>query len=163
MNPSCHQALFWKGKALAEQGSFDAAVTAFTHAIELSPKNSVLYDQRGQALASLELFRDAIQSYDQSLELEHRADVFAHKGIALAELGMFRDAIESFDKAIDQNENLAEAWMGKGNAFYDLGKYTSAQAAYEKCLAIDPENAVGWTRHGMALSAQQQSEAAIIS
>ena len=53
--------------------------------------------------------------------------------------------------------------LAKGTYLFDLGKHKEAQAAYENSLDLDPENAVGWTRHGMALAAQQQSEAAIES
>ena len=71
---------------------------------------------------------------------------------------MSRDAIETFEKALEQDRNLAEAWMGKGNVLYDLGKHTEAQSAYEKSLDLDPENAIGWTRHGMALAARARAQ-----
>ena len=90
--------------------------------------------------------------HDRSLEIDYSAEVLTQKGASLAELGMSRDALETFEKALEQNGNLAEAWMGKGNVLYDLGRHQEAQAAYEKSLDLDPENAIGWTRHGMALA-----------
>ena len=70
---------------------------------------------KGDALAKLKNFDEAIASFDKALAINpNNTKALNEKGDALLKLKNFDEAIASFDKALARNPNNTDALNGKG-------------------------------------------------
>ncbi len=123
-------------------------------ALAVNPKNATAWGIRGVALARLERYDEAVNSFDKGLTIDPN-DATAWKGRAGALLGLKRyyEAVNSFDKALSVDPNSAIAWNYRGVALLNLERYQESVDSCDKALAIGPNNATGWNIRGVALFA----------
>ena len=110
------------------------------------------WNNKGLALSELGKHQEAIECYDNSLEINPR-DISAwnNKGIALKHLGKHQEAMGCFDKALEINPRDDAASVNKGIALNKLGKYDDAIGCFDKVLEINPRNAEAWNNKGQSL------------
>jgi tetratricopeptide (TPR) repeat protein len=100
-------AFWWRGVAQKRAGQperaaeeFASALAAYSHYIETTPRSSEAYFQRGQLLAYLERYDDALQDFDAADRIAPN-QIISHYGrgnIAFAR-GQYALAIREFDAA----------------------------------------------------------------
>ena len=75
-----------------------------------------MYNFKAVSLSALEEYKQAIECYSQSIQLDQNdAVVYCNKGIVLSNIKEFKDSIEFLDKAIQLNPNYVIAYKEKGN------------------------------------------------
>jgi hypothetical protein len=86
------------GLRYLSEGGYEEAVVAFTAAIEIDPKQAVVYVGRGDAYVGLEQHETAVPDYEQAITLDESvAEVYfklADSYIALGEEDKAREALE---------------------------------------------------------------------
>ncbi|PSR91560.1 Hsp70-Hsp90 organizing protein [Actinidia chinensis var. chinensis] len=103
-----------KGNAAFSAGNFEDAIRHFTAAIELAPKNHVLYSNRSAAYASLHQYAEALTDAEKTVELKPDwAKGFSRLGAAHMGLHHYEDAVSSYKKglAIDPNNEALKSGL----------------------------------------------------
>ncbi len=108
--------LFYAGFAFLRENNYKEAITTFSKAIELNPKNEEAYNNRGLAYSKLGLYRKALDDLDQALLLSDKdVKTYLLRGIVCENLDMdARDVVLNYDKAIQFDPLNAEAYYYKG-------------------------------------------------
>ena len=112
---------------------YKSAIYYFTEVIKLNPKNSIAYNNRGNAKSDLsntkeknseeynKLINEAIEDYNKAIELnQYYVEAYNNRGIAKAKLKLFEEAIEDYNKTIELNPNFDMGYNNVGATKYDL-------------------------------------------
>ena len=114
-----------------------------------SELNAWEWNNKGVALSRLGRYQEAIQCYDEALEIDPRhVNAWANKGAALSRLGRHAEALQCYDKALEIDPRNVNAWGNKGLNLNSVGRYQEAIVCYDKALEIDPGfvTGMGWQR-----------------
>jgi tetratricopeptide (TPR) repeat protein len=107
---------------------------------------------KGIALAGQGKYDEAIQAYDEAIELHPNwAEAWYNKGNALDKLEKYDEAIKSYNKAIKLNANVSTSIIDKGNSHYNAGEYVAAIRYYDEAIKQDPKDEYAWYNKAMAL------------
>lgn len=90
-----------KGNAALAENKFEEAIKYYTEAINLDPKNHVLYSNRSAAYAKANKYAQALQDADKTVELKPDwGKGYSRRGTALAYLGRTDEAIATYEKGL---------------------------------------------------------------
>jgi tetratricopeptide (TPR) repeat protein len=153
LEPYNFDALIHKGISEILLGQYNQSYLSFDYATILDPEHAYAWTLKGESLMELGRYEEAIQAYDEALQLslDDPSIVWNSKGIALAKLGKYENATLAFDEAINTSGDYDEPWNNKGTALVDYGKvladsgqlvladqkFNEAIAAYDKALEIN--------------------------
>ncbi|XP_041984318.1 stress-induced-phosphoprotein 1 [Aricia agestis] len=102
-----------KGNAALSSGQYDEAVKFYTSAIELDPKNHVLYSNRSAAHAKAENYSAALEDANITVSLNPTwSKGYSRKGSALAFLGKYDEAIAAYEKGLELEPNNQQLASG---------------------------------------------------
>lgn len=136
--------------------------TLFGHAIQITKRNFIAYNNLGFFYSHKERYDDAINAYRKSLEIEPRfEDAQNNLGYALAKLGKHEEAIAHYQIALKIKPDLVEAHNNLGNSLAEIGKVDEAIAHYEIALAKNPQHADAHNNFGVALAMKGKLNEAI--
>ena len=94
-------------KAFAAK-DWDTAIDLFTQAIDLDPKNHVLYSNRGAAYAGKKQWDDALKDADACIAISPNwGKGYARKGAALRGAHRWDEAIAAYDQGINVEDSPA--------------------------------------------------------
>jgi tetratricopeptide (TPR) repeat protein len=127
--------------------------TLFTHAIEVTQNNDIIYNALGVAYGGLGRYQDAIDAYKQAIRIDpDYPEAHLNLGVAYCKLGRMQEAIEDFKEAIRGKPNYAEAYNNLGFVYDTLGRLQDAIDAYKQAIKIRPDNANAYYNLGLAYS-----------
>ncbi len=125
-------------------------------------KQAVSLAKQGDQLFLQGNLEDAIQTYDQALELKpDLAEVWNNRGVALTRLQRYHEAIASYERAIQLRDHYADAWNNRGVALGKLHHYDAAILSYQKAIDFKPNYMDAWNNLGFALAKIQKYDQAI--
>ena len=152
------------GAALSQQGNHTEGLHYIDAATQIEEQSASIYNSRGNVLAALQRFDEAVASYDKAIALKSNfAEPFCNRGGALQELKRFDEALASYDKAIALKPNSAEAFCNRGLALQELNRFDEALASYDKAIALTPDYAEAFCGRGAALQALKRLDEALAS
>jgi len=115
---------------------------------------AVAYYEKGREYFGMGALKEAVDSYQRSLELEpRRADVYLSLGHAHLRLKNIKEAGKAFKQAILLNPQIAEAHYGLGLHYFGLGRHKDAAHAFKQATLLRPDMAKA--HYGLALSYQE--------
>jgi serine/threonine protein kinase/Tfp pilus assembly protein PilF len=126
------------GEALLANKQPGEADAAFSRAVELSEPVGDLYRARGLTRASQGRYRDAMNDYTRSLELESSPNILTRRGWAYL-LQAKSLALADFDEAIRLNPENGDSYNGRGFARVLMGQVDSAVADAEQAVQRGPK------------------------
>jgi tetratricopeptide (TPR) repeat protein len=138
------------GNALAARGQLAEAVMEYSKAIELTPKNAVVWINRGNAQSSLGHDDEAVADYTRAVELEPKHPyAWSNRGVANANLRRWDKAIADFSRSIQINPAVPWPWFARALVRLERGD----RAGYRKdCAAMRRQfgatanpDSVNWT------------------
>ena len=90
---------------------------------------------KGQALMNMDQVENALDCFDQALELDPaNAEALVKRGTALERQKKLEEAIECYDRAIAVNRGMTLAYLCKGGVYNQLERFSEALECYEQAL-----------------------------
>jgi tetratricopeptide (TPR) repeat protein len=121
---------------------YHGAITDYTVSIELNPKFSYAYNNRGLAESDLNNYAEAVADLDISLDLNpHNEFAYFNRGYAKYHLKDYKGAIADLKKQIEINPKDASAFAYLGYIQSDLFQFHPALNNFQKALQLDPSGA----------------------
>ena len=116
------------------------AITAYTKAIEMAPRDASAYKHRGLAHARLGNTQQAQKDLSKAIEFDPQdAIIYNQRGIVLFAIGNEPAALKDFTKAIELQPQLAEAYNNRGIVQRKLGDYRQAGKDFERAAQSNIE------------------------
>ncbi len=148
--------------AAYNNGQFDVAERKAQLLAKKFPRAIIPFNLLGLAHAGQGRFEDAIESYNQALEINPDfAPAHNNLAVALKNLGRFEEAVTCFRRATETDPDLAEAHSNLGNTLSTIGNPTEGAACCRQALKINPGLAEAHGNLGNALRKLGQQEEAI--
>ncbi len=128
-----------KGKALANLGRFDDAISCFRKSLDINASNLESMNLEAIALSQgLGENSQAIAIFDQILQINpYYYDAFVGKGMALANEGDLSGSLGCFESATQVRPRDPSGWNNKGVVLREMGRYQDALSCFTKAIDID--------------------------
>ncbi len=127
----------------------------YTHAIAVTHKNWLAWNNLGNDHLNRGDFRRALSSFQEALRIKpDYADAWYNAGIALGRLQDYPRAIASYREALRLDPANADGWVYRGLAHQAIGQYAEAIACYESALRLKPADAIALNNLVVAHSVQ---------
>jgi len=138
---------------LANQGSHEAAIQKYDEAIQVNPRVSVGYMNRGLVLFKLKRQHDALQDLNRTIELQPTlAIAYNNRGAILRSMGEQDAAAQDYLRAIELAGDAAvDAHGNLATYYFETKQYQRAVPYYEKAIALQPDYALTHWNFGMCL------------
>ncbi|MGA7778023.1 MAG: tetratricopeptide repeat protein [Paraburkholderia sp.] len=161
-DPANADVMFRLGVLGLQCAAYDDALAWLDRALALAPEINRYHFARGQVLAALHRFDDAIDTYRALLSFDATsADLWFALASALQSNGDMRAAASAYESAVTLDPALIDALNNLGNCYRQLGEAALAQAAYRRVLAVQPQQAGALTNLGTLLQACGEIDAAL--
>lgn len=132
---------FKKGLEFWNSQDFQKSEAYYSKAIDLNPKKSSFYYNRGIARGSRGNLIGEIEDYNKALEINpDYDDVYCNRGTAFDNLGDFEKAINDYNQSIKLNPNDPKLYRNKGNTYYRTGDKKIACELWNKALELGDES-----------------------
>ena len=155
------QAWFSVGYLNQQKNDVQAAINAYTKAIELKPDLAEAYNNRGAAKGGLSQHESAIADYNEAIHLKpDLVEAYVGRGTAKGGLSQHESAIADYDQAIQLKPEYAEAYVGRGNAKGELGRHEEAIADYDQAIELVPDFVFAYNNRGLANKALNRMDEA---
>jgi lipoprotein NlpI len=130
-------------------GNHDRAVADFSSAIQIDPKFSLAYNNRGLQYRGKGDYAPAIADFDAAIAIDPRyANAWRNRGNAHARKGDYDRAIADLTTALGIKPEDSETLVGRGIAYGKTGDYDRAIADYDKIIAINPQDVAALSNRG---------------
>ncbi|MFH1688639.1 MAG: tetratricopeptide repeat protein [Candidatus Eisenbacteria bacterium] len=140
------------GRASAEHGEHEHAVTEYRRAIEISPGYAKAYNSMGLALEQLGRDDEALSAYMTAAETDSSlASVRNNIGSFLLKRGESAEAKEWFEDAIALDEYTEQAHMNLAIVLAQEGDLERAEYHLKCAVTVDPEFEEAWDALGRVL------------
>jgi tetratricopeptide (TPR) repeat protein len=148
--------------AFGDQKLHKEALADWTKVIELEPKYSTGYYNRGLTFAALGKNKEAIIGYTMAIKLgqdenkirNQRSDdgmvrYYTTRGEAYSEVGKKREAIVDFTTAIKLDpKDPDHAYLSRGQVYESAGKIKEAVADFTAAIKLHPEHHSAYEARG---------------
>lgn len=130
--------------------SYEEAVKYYNAAMEIDPRYSEYYNERGSVYLKMGRFADAAADYRKAMELsEPYQEVYTNLGQAYKLLGDAEKAIAAYSSAIDLDPRQILPLLGRAQAHEMAGHAEAALADYTAVLSLDPSDPQTWSNRAV--------------
>ena len=151
----------WSERAYISKLAEDK-IRLYTKAIELDPKLSFAYNNRGISYSKLKQYKKAFEDFDQAIKLNPEfAEPYINRGTSYAKLEQYEKAFEDFDQAIKLNPEYVEVYYNRGTSYSELEQYEKAIEDFGQAIKLNPEYVEVYYNRGTSYSELEQYEKAI--
>ena len=125
----------------ARAGDYALAIADYTCALELSPRNTDYYNQRGIAYDDLGDYDNALLDYEKALEIDpNYGYAYNNRGNIYYTRGDYEQAIIDYTRSLEvRNDEASIPYFNRGNAYYELGKYDRALDDLTRAIEAEPD------------------------
>lgn len=119
--------------------------------LSLSPKADIeIRHLLGDALHSIENYKDAISVYGEILKKEPSDVAYGNRALAYWEMGEFQNALDDYLNSLKLNPLNTVALRGAGEMLNELGKPLDAVQYLTAAVKLDPKYSAAYTALGVA-------------
>lgn len=131
-----------EGNSLYQLRDYKGAMDAYGKAIEINPRFSLAYNNRGIVRSHLGDQSGAIQEFTLAIENDSLFFMaYVNRASSLYQTDQFYAAISDYSEAIRINMSYAPAWYGRGIAHIRIQYMVGACADLKKALELGFEEA----------------------
>jgi tetratricopeptide (TPR) repeat protein len=127
-----------KGQVAQKEGDQDRALASYSAAIAVDPTCVEAYRERGLIHRLAQRLEEALDDFNNALELEPSAELYFRRGMTYTEQRHIKRAIADFDEAIRRDPNHAQAYLNRGLIAVMISDFERATSDAERALALDP-------------------------
>ncbi len=160
-----------KAVKLAQAGAYDEAIAEFTRAIQLSPEDARIYNDRGRVYHRMNRFPEAMADFSKAIELAPKDYAgYAERGAVQVSQNQMETALADLNKALELNPGDTQTLRWRASAYRGLKQYDLAVQDYAAVLSKSDPTASDQARlaaadllakRGYTYSLMQQYENAI--
>ena len=155
-----------EGAAAMIRGQFDRAVALYDEALATPDVSKFvqasIYSDRGIAKWRMQQTKDAIDDFNQSIELApDNPTVYNNRGNALMDLGHPEAALKDFERAIALRSTYGPAYNNRGNAYAALQQHDQAFQSFRQAARLMPQNAIPFNGRGRSQAELARYHAAV--
>ncbi len=132
------QRQMWQGRLYQSENKLDEAISAYSKAVNRSPKQAGPYQLRGNAFKELGDYAAALEDYSRVLALAPDAYWFNRRGLTYEELKDFEHAKADYSRAIELDPKWAVAYNNRGFAKLNLKDFAGAKQDFQTAIKLDP-------------------------
>jgi tetratricopeptide (TPR) repeat protein len=151
------------GARLRDGGEYDAAATAYERLVKLTPDDPEAQHGLGRAYTQLDKLDAAQTAERRALTLSN--GVYPEALVGLGDIALRRnrpdDAIPQYNAALQQDPNLAAAYIGLGRVSASAGNWAVAAGHFQRAIEHDSRSADAYLWLGEALLEQRDYTGAI--
>jgi tetratricopeptide (TPR) repeat protein len=139
-----------RGATYLKQGQYQQAISDYSRAIELDPKNAVTYSNRGGGYFELGKYQEAVADHTKAIELDpNQGGYYTSRGNSYHLMKDYQRAFADCDKAISLgSKDPAGSYNCRGNALFRMNNFQAATADYDRSIQIDPDSAAVYFNRG---------------
>lgn len=142
-------AYYWIMNALINLKRFEEQLKIIDEAKNDGMIDTVLLVNKGFALQNLDRDHDAIDAYNQAIELDKTyASSYFLKGRVYMKLGEYDNAVENLSKFLDLEPKDIFGYNERGNAYRFLGKHEKALSDFDYAIKLDPKYSITYSNRG---------------
>lgn len=131
---------------------FDIAAQAFSHAVQIEPRNAAAWSNLAIALKEQGRIDEAIRALGRATAADPGfAAAHYNLGNLLKASGKPAEAVEAYRRALAINPGNVQFHINLGLAHYDLADFRKAAEAYHAATRLAPDNAPAFAAMGNAL------------
>ena len=141
----------YAGITCYENGDLGGAIEHYNKALELNPRMTVAFRNRGLAHYANRHYDFAIDDFTKALALEPDNSVAYHnRGIAHHATSNYNFAINDFTKALELEPDNSEFYCVRGDVYMDKSEYILAINDYNMALTLEHDNTDVYFKRGIA-------------
>lgn len=148
------------GQVYFDQAEYTRAAGAWAQLVELQPDVATNYHSLAWAYEKLGFWQQAIEAYQQALELENDAATHLYLAFDYQQLGELEQAIAEYEAALELDPDEYLAYSGLGDLYLQQGQLEQAAEAYQQAIALH-EAAWLHAQLGLVYLRQGDNEAAL--
>ncbi|MDJ0846387.1 tetratricopeptide repeat protein [Crocosphaera sp.] len=140
-----------RGQLYRKLKNYEAAIAAYTKAIELAPYHQdIYYVVRGHVYREIKEYQLALQDYSQAIEIDQKdPNAYLSRAGVYGSLGNHEAAIKDYSKVIELNEIIDHpvyyiAYLSRGELHQKLFNYSEAIDDFSHFIERQPENYQGY-------------------
>jgi len=131
--------LYNKAFSLGSLGQPEEAIRYYDRVLELEPKNTNAWNNRGVCCKKLGRNEEALRCYDKAVEADrHNASAWSNKGNILYSLARFTEAIVHLNRALEIDPTNESSWLNRAMAEDRLGLSDEAIQSFQKFIDLKP-------------------------
>lgn len=123
------------------QEEYQAAIDAYTSAIELFPELAILYYYRANVYFAVGDYSNAIDDYSTAIALDPQSIYHYSKANVLVREERYDEAIVEYTSAISLDSSSAILYFARGNTFYLMDSCSQAVSDYGQYVDLAGQNA----------------------
>jgi len=130
-----------EGNTFLRQGNTNVAFYLFELAILYNPHNADAYSQQGEALSKLGHYQEALNAYNQCIQLVPKhakhliVRIYCAKGELFYAMKEYEKALAAYEEAYIVNPSSARKVFAKKDSLYTIGKSFYINKDYKKALS----------------------------
>ena len=151
-----------RGNFLLLLGKVEAAIKAYSDAIEMDPRYSAAYTNRGVLYGYKGEYELAIKDFNMAIKLNSNNFVaYNNRGNAYDKMEDSDRAIEDFNAAIKLKPDYAKAYNNRGNVYRKKDEFDKALADFDTAISLKVDFAEAYNSRGAAYHEKGNLEKAI--
>jgi tetratricopeptide (TPR) repeat protein/membrane protease YdiL (CAAX protease family) len=140
-----------------ERKEFDAAIRAYTEAIDLDATNPLAYYNRGVALMNQERHVEALPDFTQAIRLDaNLTDAYFNRAVCYYCLQQHEPAIADYSQFLSRKPDDVQAHYNRGLIYFGKGADDQAIADFTWILQREPANVDACFHRGHAYLLKNQ-------
>ncbi len=150
-----------KVRLLCKEQQPEQALEVVDRAIKYAPDPVQAWLIKGEILAGLQLYDEALEATESALKVRDDRDVLKLRGNIFTSSGKFENALDTFTELISIDPENPEGYFLRASIFAELENFNRALNDLETATGIDPDMGFAWFNQGLVYLSIQRYGAAI--